>query len=74
MVMLDKEIFGLDMFGTFGAGCMTILLEGESTHVVLENDIFINNSLELRGNGESTKYLLICHKPQQVLFLSSSWY
>jgi hypothetical protein len=41
--MLDKEIFGLDMFGTFGAGCTAILLEGESTHVVLENDIFINS-------------------------------
>ncbi len=43
MVMLDKEIFGFDMFGMFGAGCTTILLEGESTHVVVENDIFINS-------------------------------
>jgi hypothetical protein len=37
--MLDEEVFGLDVFGTFGAGDMAIFFERETAHVVLEDNI-----------------------------------
>jgi hypothetical protein len=40
--MLNKEIFCLDMFGTFGARCTTVLFKGESTHIIMKNNIFID--------------------------------
>jgi hypothetical protein len=39
VVMLNEEIFCLDVFCSFGARNMTIFLRGKSAHVVLENNI-----------------------------------
>ena len=40
--MFDKEIFRLDVFGAFRTGDIPVFSEGESTHVVLINDICLD--------------------------------
>jgi hypothetical protein len=40
--MLDEEVSSLDLFGAFGTGGATILLEGERTHVVLKDNVLCN--------------------------------
>jgi hypothetical protein len=39
IVMVNKEILGFGVFSAFRAGETTILFKGESTHVVLVDDV-----------------------------------
>jgi hypothetical protein len=43
MVMLNKEILHLGMFGMFRAGGTTTLFKGEGTHIVLEDYVLLDS-------------------------------
>ena len=43
MVMLNKEILHLGMFGTFRAQGTTTLFKGEGTHIVLEDYVLLDS-------------------------------
>ena len=38
-VVSNEEIFGLDVFGSFGTGDVTVFRKGESAHIVLKDNI-----------------------------------
>jgi hypothetical protein len=38
-VVSNEEIFGLDVFGSFGTGDVTVLCKGKSAHIVLKDNI-----------------------------------
>ena len=39
VVVSNEEIFGLDMFGSFGTGDVTVFGKGKSAHIVLKDNI-----------------------------------